>query len=246
MRRDGEARVTAQRHRRLRPTLRCLREDLQLDLPDADVDIGTLDHPLIKEARRIAPASPTGQKRILSIEHPLVFRIRASDARGATWLEQDPAIVWLCAARLRQEGSDDDAFAWFAELHATDRLLPTNDDRIRDRLEAGHRLELGLTRALLAILDDARTRPREDVEASLGGWLPARMLVAESGGVEEIWCGLGLQAADGSWVRPELRDVLFASLERALQPTERESRADWPTGEVPWAEVVCLYVREAV
>lgn len=53
-------------------TLRCLREDLDLDLPSVEVNLGGLDHPLIAETRRLAPAAPRGQKRILSIEAPRV------------------------------------------------------------------------------------------------------------------------------------------------------------------------------
>ena len=45
------------------------------------------------ELRRVAPTSPTGQKRILSIDHPLVYRIRVSSERGATWLDEPRSIV---------------------------------------------------------------------------------------------------------------------------------------------------------
>lgn len=34
-----------------------------------------LDHPLVAGARRLAPAAPRGQKRILTIDRPLVYRI---------------------------------------------------------------------------------------------------------------------------------------------------------------------------
>ena len=50
-----------------------------------------------------------GQKRILSISYPLVYRLRVSSERGAAWLDEE-GIVWLCAVRRREEGSDDDAF----------------------------------------------------------------------------------------------------------------------------------------
>jgi hypothetical protein len=42
-------------------------------------------------------------------------------------------VVWLCAVRHREDGfGDDDAFEWFAQLHASDQLLPTDDDHLRD------------------------------------------------------------------------------------------------------------------
>lgn len=108
--------------RRARPTTRCLVEDLGLELPELPVDLGEIDHRWLTELRRIAPTSPTGQKRILSIAHP-VYRLRVSTERGATWIDDD-GVVWLCAVRRREDGSDSDAFAWFAELYASDRLLP--------------------------------------------------------------------------------------------------------------------------
>jgi hypothetical protein len=70
-------------------TLRCVREDLELNIASVDVDLGALDHPLIAEERRVASTAPRGQTRILAIEHPLVYRLRHGRWRGATWLETD-------------------------------------------------------------------------------------------------------------------------------------------------------------
>ena len=75
--------------RRTRVTLRCVRDDL--DLPPVKLDLGSLDYPLVAEARRVAPSAPRGQKRILSIEHPLAYRLRHGRWRGATWLESEAA-----------------------------------------------------------------------------------------------------------------------------------------------------------
>ena len=87
--------------------------------------------------------SPQGQKRILSISQPLVYRLRLSSQRAATWVDEEHCIVWLCAVHRREEGSDDDAYAWFADLGAAGRLLPCDDDRLRDRAEAVIRLSAG-------------------------------------------------------------------------------------------------------
>jgi hypothetical protein len=113
-------------NRRARPTIRCLTEDLDLELPRLDVDLGELDHPWLDELRRTAPTSPTGQKRVLAIAHPLIYRLRVSSSRGATWVDEEHSIVWLCAAGRREEGSDEDAFAWFADLHTRGALLPSS------------------------------------------------------------------------------------------------------------------------
>lgn len=81
------------------------------------MDLGGLDHALVGEARRLAVTAPRGQKRILSIEHPLVYRVRHGRWRGATWLESDAALFWLCAGAQREEGSGEDAYEQFAALH---------------------------------------------------------------------------------------------------------------------------------
>jgi hypothetical protein len=190
------------------------------------------------------PTSPQGQKRILSIESPMVYRIRVSGSRGATWVDEAPAILWLCAARRREEGSEDDAFEWFAQLHASGRLLPVDDDYLRDRAEAAARLWRALTSELLGLLAAAREARGQEVRSNLGEWLPARVLALAAEGIEEIWCALSIVAVDGSGTPHQLRDVLFAELEHALQPAVAEVRADWPGGIASWEEVVRLYLRE--
>src|SRR6266536_1788868 len=122
--------------RRARPTIRCLTEDLGIALPWLDTDLGELDDSWLGELRRIAPASPRGQKRVLAIGSPLVYRLRLSAERGVTWMDEEHDVVWLCAVHRRQEGSDDDAYTWFAKLHADGMLLPSSDDRLRDRTSA--------------------------------------------------------------------------------------------------------------
>ena len=229
--------------RRARPTIRCLTDDLDLDLPTLDVDLGQIDHPWLDELRRIAPTSPIGQKRILSIEHPLVHRLRISSERGATWLDSGDDIVWLCAVRRREQGSDDDAFQWFKELHAAGSLLPSADDRLRDRAEEVLRLQRRLSAELFELVDRALDSNGSECIADLDGWLPCRVLVLEGQGVEEIRCALSVRAIDGVFIRSELRDILFASLEADLSPAIFEARGDWPTDNVVWFEAVRLGLR---
>jgi hypothetical protein len=228
--------------RRARPTIRCVIEDLGLELPGLDTDLGELDNPWIAELYRIAATSPTGQKRILAIDQPLVYRLRLSSERGATWLDED-GVVWFCAVRRREEGSDDDAFAWFAELHRAGRLLPTDQDRLRDRAEEAVRSFRRLRRALFELIDVARHKPAIEQGTELDGWLPGRALVYRGEDVEEVWCAISVRAADGNFIRPALRDLLFAALEEHLAPAVFEARSDWPTGDVGWFEAVRLGMR---
>jgi len=103
---SGRVDVAVPATRRARPTIRCPVDDLDLDLPGLDVDLGEIDLPLLEEIRRLAPMSPRGQKRILSIDQPLVYRVRVSDFRGVTWVDEEHDTIWLCAARRREEGSE--------------------------------------------------------------------------------------------------------------------------------------------
>ena len=96
--------MATRRTRRTRVTLRCVREDLERGIPPLEVDLGALDHPLVAEARRVAPAAPRGQKRILAIEHPLVYRLRHGRWRGATWLESDEGRFFSAPARNGRRG----------------------------------------------------------------------------------------------------------------------------------------------
>jgi hypothetical protein len=228
---------------RPRPTLRCLTEDLDLNIPPLDVDLGKIGHPWLDELRRIAPTSPLGQKRILSIDRPMVYRLRASSHRAATWVDDEHGIVWLCAVHRRQEGSGDDAYAWFARLHADGQLLPADDDRLRDRAEAVIRLQRGLTSELLQLADEALIRQGTELRSDLGRYLPCRVLALGGSGVEEIWCALSVRAADGTHIADELRNILFAALEVHFPDAIFEVRSDWPTGHVAWWETVRLGLR---
>ena len=70
-------------NRRARPTIRCLTEDLGAELPGLDVGMGDMGGAWLEELRRIAPVSPQGQKRILAIVQPVVYRLRVGSYRGA-------------------------------------------------------------------------------------------------------------------------------------------------------------------
>lgn len=228
---------------RPRVTLRCLQEDLRLDLPPVEVDIASLDHPALRETRRLAPSAPRGQKRILSIDHPIVHRLRHGRWRGATWADREQARLWLCAAAQRQEGSSDDAFEHFAALHAAGRLLPDGDDRLRDALERNARIIDDAAKEIPAVLERAFKQPGQDVSARFGEAVDARLQAGASG--EELWVAIATQAPDGRFVEERLRDVLFRLVFDAAEAEAWEPRADWPGGELAWFEVARLGLREA-
>ena len=113
----------------------------------------------------------------------------------------------------------------------------------RDRAEEVLRLQRRLTSELFELTDRALAHSGTECVADLDGWLPSRVLVIDGGGVEEIWCAISVRASDGTFIRPELRDVLFASLEAHVSPAVFEARDDWPTGTIAWYESVRLGLR---
>jgi hypothetical protein len=228
--------------RRTRVTLRCVREDLGLDVPPVEVDLGSLDHPLIAEARRLAPSAPRGQKRILAIEHPLVYRVRHARWRGATWLETAEGRFWLCAGALREEGAGDDAYEVFAALHQAGRLLPDADDQLRDTLERNARIIDSAAAAIPDTLANALARSGRDVAIRFDDLVDGRLHATAAG--DEIWVAIATQAADGRFVDERLRDVLFRLVFDAAEAELWEPRADWPSGELAWFEVARLGLRE--
>ena len=87
--------------RRTRVTLRCLREDLEVEVPAVEVDLDSLDHPLVGEARVVAPAARRGQRRILSIGADRPSTGCATDG-GLAWLGgRGRAVLAPCRALLR-------------------------------------------------------------------------------------------------------------------------------------------------
>lgn len=228
--------------RRVRVTLRCLRDDLDMELPPVEVDLGSLDHPLVDEARRVAPTAPTGQKRVLSIAHPLVYRLRHGRWRGASWLEEDAARYWLCAGALREQGSREDPYELFSALHHAGRLLPDDDDRERDALERDTRIVDAAADSIEDALADASGHPGQDVRLRLDGLVDVRLYVTAPG--EEVWVAIATRTTDERVVEEALRNVLFRLVFEAAGAEIWEPRADWPSGQLAWFEVARLGLRE--
>lgn len=229
--------------RSARPTIRCLIEDLGIDVPGLDESLDDLDHPWLEELHRVADTSPQGQKRIESIDHPLVFRLRISDHRGATWVDESRDVVWLCAVHKREDGSEDDAYEWFCGLHKSGDLLPTEEDQDRLLIDAAIQTFRTVETDLLQLVDEAIARPGEELARDLADWIPCRVLVIEAAGVQEVWCAISGRDADGGFVNERTKTALFRSLEQHLDPVVMEARHDWPGGQPEWFEVVRLGIR---
>jgi hypothetical protein len=82
---------------RVRPTLRCLREDLALTVPRADTPLDEVSHPLLEKATERFADDQTPQERISSIDDQVLFKVKVQRWRGAVWVNANQP--WL-AGRL--------------------------------------------------------------------------------------------------------------------------------------------------
>ena len=159
--------------RRVRPTLRCLREDLGQALPHADTPLDEVSHPLLAKAAEQFADDQTPHERIASIDDQVLFKVKVQRWRGAVWTG-DNAIPWLIAAGQREDGSTDDFYASLAALGKTARsqynaahtppltsatytgdLLPGREDELRWRAEEAVRTERRLGAMVISLLRES-------------------------------------------------------------------------------------------
>jgi hypothetical protein len=98
---------------RARPTLRCLREDLKVAMPPADVPLDEIDHPLLSKTNEQFADPATPHERIVAIDDEVFFKVKIQRWRGAVWTDYPNADVqvWLVAAGWREDGATNDFYA---------------------------------------------------------------------------------------------------------------------------------------
>lgn len=91
---------------RVRPTIRCLREDLHLGLPSAQVPLDQLAHPLMDKASEQFADPGTPHDRIRAIDDVVLLKVKIQRWRGAVFTDTPDADVrtWLVAAGIRAGG----------------------------------------------------------------------------------------------------------------------------------------------
>ena len=68
---------------RVRPTLRVLRDDLNLPLPSARVPLETISHPLLDKASEQFADPDIAHERIRAIDDIVLFKVKVQRWRGA-------------------------------------------------------------------------------------------------------------------------------------------------------------------
>ena len=140
----------------MRPTIRCLVDDLQMPLPAVDVPLHAITHPLVKRAQLIPAQDADGSAeriKALSDRWWLKVKIRGSGWRGAVTAGdnipdrlQDPCgrYWWLGAAGKRDEDSKHDFYNTVTSPSSSDWMLPTRSDAVRIRVEQAYADEVAI------------------------------------------------------------------------------------------------------
>lgn len=69
--------------RRVRPTLRCLREDLHLPVPPQTVPLDELDHLVLRKANDQFADENTAHERIAEVDDQVLLKVKVQRWRGA-------------------------------------------------------------------------------------------------------------------------------------------------------------------
>ncbi len=153
----------------LRVTHRCLEEDLggTTTAPFDDLK----NHEIIKALIKRRRDTPHDTKLVSPLPGgPPVYRLAYGDRhRGATWFDEDNQVVWLLAYAQHEFKGTGDAFPYFKELHAQERLLPDEADYEALFSDRASRFAGVARHDALQLLEAARAAPGEEQRGLIGG-----------------------------------------------------------------------------
>ncbi|WP_232839259.1 hypothetical protein [Streptomyces triticisoli] len=75
--------------RSARPTLRCLWEDLGLQLPPVTAALDETDHPIVAKTTEQFADAEAKHERIRAIDDQVLFKVKVQRWRGAVWIDAD-------------------------------------------------------------------------------------------------------------------------------------------------------------
>lgn len=186
---------------RVRPTIRCLRHDLRLELPSAQTPLDQVAHPLLDKASEQFADPGTPHERIRAIDDVVLLKVKVQRWRGAVFADAPDSEVrtWLVVAGTREDGSPDDFYASLEHQATAARqrynaehdkplstatycahLLPGSDDHDRYALEATTRFALRLN-ALIIDLVRGSLRDGHEHAADLAGFRLGILVRADDG-----------------------------------------------------------------
>ena len=184
--------------RRVRPTLRCLREDLGRAIPRADAPLDEIEHPLLIKAAEQFTDDETPHERIAAIDDRVLLKVKVQRWRGAVWIDGEGG-PWLVLAGHRENGSPDDFYASLATRAKSARskynavntppltaatytadLMPGREDQLRWQAESAVREERRLRVTVRSLLRESLLDGREHA-AMLDGAALGIQVLADQG-----------------------------------------------------------------
>lgn len=193
----------------VRPTLRCLLEDLGRDAgPDelqaalgsarrdmADDDhylfpcpLTAVEHPVVERANLIAGDDAADRERINAITDRHVVKVKTSDRRGALW-QDDAGQWWLLAAGHRKDDGPGDFYRDLDRFRGSSSgpIAPTDADRRYLAFETAYAAECAAEReahsGLIEAMFEAARRPSERCEVVVFGAVVAVRVEPDEGGL---------------------------------------------------------------
>lgn len=205
----------------LRVTIRCLVEDLYFGSERANIDVSELDHEVVRAFVEKRSQSPIGIEKVQPLATAAeVYTLHAGRWRGATWHDADNEAVWLLGCGVHRSGERKDVYPYLKDLDAKGLLFPEADDyELLFELQ-----DLTFTKALIeeipAILEEARVKRGEEVQAVVAGRIQISVLSEATDGLEALWVAVSMRVFSGGAELPVdwIAALLAAFYPRAHDP----------------------------
>ncbi len=195
---------------RLRPTLRCVHEDLGVSIPSVTTPLHEIDHPLVARAQQQADVAPT--EKIASIDDVVLLKCKPGGSRwrGAVWEDQSLGSAWLVAAGQRTAGARDDFYRQLCDRCTRKRtalnrageelepgkrtyskhLLPTDDDQLRLKAERAYQDLQDARERVPQLIKEARGSAGKPVRGEVFGTAVEAVVYTALGSFDELYLGL--------------------------------------------------------
>jgi hypothetical protein len=150
------------------------------------------------------------------------------------------------AVERRKADSEDDAYAYFAELHRKGRLLPTSDDQLRLHAEEAATFLLAIGEDVIALCTEAIFNLELDLPFEQARVLANRIsaqIRAVPSDVHEIWLAISVRDVADVYYPTQWRDLIFAVVEKELQPDDWEWATEFAGVALAWHEIGRLYLQ---
>ena len=225
----------------LRITLRCLTGDINCRREDAYRPVEDLDHEVCKAFIAKRSQSPVGTDKVQPLNSNVqVYTLHAGRWRGVTWHDQEEDIVWLLGCRFHRSGEREDAYPFFKDLDAAERLLPTEEDYLIHFDLQERELPARLQEVAQEILERARRRRGEELREVIGGTFPVSVVVERENELEQVWVAVSQRLLGGEIQPPPewLRFIVAAFFPDAPFDALQSPSEGFPTRAVGPDEIV--------